>query len=124
MRRWVMGKPLFFLGQDIQLHVDVSILGHGAYLSQRVLRVYAPAVESVRAIVIAWYHDQAMNRFQNRVAALAPLMDVSPSRVIISDVKHQWGSCNSKGHVRLNWRLMQASPAVIDYVVIHELAHL
>jgi len=42
----------------------------------------------------------------------------------ISSTSGGWGSCSSQGVVRLNWRLVQAPPAILDYVIAHELAHL
>jgi predicted metal-dependent hydrolase len=123
-RRWVSGEKLYFLGEEIRLQVDITLLGHGVFLSRGVLRVYAGDPESVRDIVVAWYHEQAIRLFRERVTALAPRLNVTPRLVAISNAKQQWGSCNSKGEVRLNWRLLQAGPAVVDYVVVHELSHL
>lgn len=51
-------------------------------------------------------------------------MALVPQKLALSSARSRWGSCSASGGVRLNWRLMQAPPAVIDYVVIHELAHL
>ncbi|MES2356360.1 MAG: SprT family zinc-dependent metalloprotease [Pseudomonadota bacterium] len=124
VRRWVSGEKLYFLGREITLRVDIYSLGHGAFLSEDTLSAYAADAESVCRNVIAWYRDQALKRFHQRVAEIAPQLHVAPQRLILSNAKHQWGSCNSKGEVRLNWRLIQASSEVIDYVVIHELAHL
>ncbi len=42
----------------------------------------------------------------------------------LSNAQSRWGSCNSKQEIRLNWRLLQAPPHLINYVVCHELAHL
>ena len=105
---------------------EIALLGHGVWMGRGLCRVYAPNPEAatVRELVAVWYRDQAARYFPERVAALAPVLGVHASRVIVSNAKTQWGSCNSEGSVRLNWRLMQARPAVIDYVVAHELAHL
>lgn len=51
-------------------------------------------------------------------------MGLQPRQLFLSSAKSRWGSCTALGDIRLNWRLMQAPPQVIDYVVIHELAHL
>ena len=45
------------------------------------------------------------------------------SRLGLSNARTRWGSCTSTGAIRLNWRLIKAPPPVIDYVVVHELAH-
>ncbi|MDA1002925.1 MAG: M48 family metallopeptidase, partial [Chloroflexi bacterium] len=47
-----------------------------------------------------------------------------PRRVIVKAQRRRWGSCARDGTVRLNWRLVMAEPALIDYVIVHELAHL
>jgi predicted metal-dependent hydrolase len=51
-------------------------------------------------------------------------LNVHPSIVYLSNAKSRWGSCNSKKEIRLNWRLIQAPPHIINYVICHELAHL
>jgi len=42
----------------------------------------------------------------------------------LSNARSRWGSCTSQGDIRLNWRLIQAPPSIINYVICHELAHL
>jgi len=42
----------------------------------------------------------------------------------ISNARTLWGSCNSRGIIRLNWRLIQKPLDLVDYVVVHELSHL
>jgi len=59
-----------------------------------------------------------------RVAHFADLMELSPTQVKVSSAKSRWGSCSSKGSLNFSWRLMLAGDEVIDYVVVHELAHL
>lgn len=65
----------------------------------------------------------ARTHFAARVNHWSARMALVPQRLALSSARSRWGSCSAAGGVRLNWRLMQA-PLVIDYVVIHELAHL
>jgi predicted metal-dependent hydrolase len=125
-RGWASGDVLHFLGKNVQLKLDVALVGHGVWLERGLMHVYAPSrdAQAVRELVTIWYRDQAARHFPERVAAVSPSLGVRASRVIVSNARTQWGCCNSEGEVRLNWRLMQARPAVIDYVVVHELAHL
>lgn len=59
-----------------------------------------------------------------RVTQLAQKMSVKFNRVTLRQQKTRWGSCSSKQNLNFNWRLVHFPPQVIDYVIIHELAHL
>lgn len=59
-----------------------------------------------------------------RVEIYARQMGLTPASLTIRGQRTRWGSCSSGGNINLNWKLMCAPPDVIDYVVIHELAHL
>lgn len=68
--------------------------------------------------------DSAQALFEARVAHFAALMDVRPGRVFVKDQRTRWGSCSEQGNLNFNWRLTLAPRDVLDYVVVHELAHL
>ncbi len=76
-----------------------------------------------QARVLQWYRREALAFFQHRITAYARQLDVEVSRLSLSNARTRWGSCTSTGVIRLNWRLIKAPPPVIDYVVVHELAH-
>jgi predicted metal-dependent hydrolase len=88
------------------------------------LRVHAPLDAEVGALVRNWLHAQASRLLAWRLARIARRLGRAPSRFALSNAQTQWGSCTRRGHVRLNWRLVQAPLTLIDYVAAHELAHL
>lgn len=53
----------------------------------------------------------------------ATVMDISFAAISLREQKTRWGSCSSRGNLQFNWRLVHYKPEVIDYVIIHELAH-
>jgi len=59
-----------------------------------------------------------------RVAHYKEIMGVSPAAVKINGAKTRWGSCSAKKSLNFSWRLIMADDAAIDYVVVHELAHM
>lgn len=63
-------------------------------------------------------------RFAERCGAYAPEMGVSHGKVRVKDMRSLWGSCSYRGDLSFNVRLLAAPPEVLDYVVVHELAHL
>jgi alpha-glucosidase len=62
-------------------------------------------------------------RFYARAAHWAPLLGVTFGRVRVKDQRSLWGSCSREGNLNFTWRLTLAPPEVLDYVVVHELAH-
>jgi predicted metal-dependent hydrolase len=67
---------------------------------------------------------QAREVILPRAYRYAEELGVKVAEVSIVDNRLRWGSCTAKNNIRLNWRLIKAPMAVIDYVVVHELAHL
>ena len=59
-----------------------------------------------------------------KVAHFASLMGLKYGRITITSAKTRFGSCSSKGNIAFSYRLMMYPEAAIDYVVVHELAHL
>ena len=75
--------------------------------------------EEERRIGIA----KAKEIFPERVAYFAERMGVDYHRITIREQKTRWGSCSSAGNLNFNWKLVLMPPEVLDYVVVHELAH-
>lgn len=69
------------------------------------------------------YRSLAKQVFARKAAWYASQMQVSYGTVTIREQKTRWGSCSSRGNLNFNWRLILAPEPVLDYVVIHELAH-
>jgi predicted metal-dependent hydrolase len=93
----------------------------------RVLRVglsQAATPAQIRDGVQAWLMRQAKGLFAERLDHFAALLGVRWTRLSLSNAGTRWGSAGADGSIRLNWRLVHFRPAVIDYVVAHELSHL
>jgi predicted metal-dependent hydrolase len=88
------------------------------------LYVYVPPGADVDALIRNWLLARAEHLLAWRLARIARTLGRAPSRFALSNAQTQWGSCTRRGHVRLNWRLVQAPLSLIDYVAAHELAHL
>ncbi len=127
-QHWHNGAEIALLGRTLNLEVVAdAVLFAPLLIDNDRLRVTVadPGNEvRVRDAVIGWYRRQASPNFAQRVARYAPALEVQAPRLLLSSARTQWGSCNVKGEVRLNWRLIQAPQNVIDYVIVHELAHL
>lgn len=72
----------------------------------------------------SWYLEQGKLWFSQRLAWYAKQMLVQPQGLTMKSWQSKWGSCDSRGQICLNWRLLLAPQWVSDYVVVHELAHL
>jgi hypothetical protein len=133
---WRDGAVLPFLGLKIAVALDSShgFAGAGAQLEPakegcelHILRVGLPhsaAPEQIKDAVQAWLMRQAKTHFTQRLDHFAPLVQVQWQQLRLSNASTRWGSARIDGSIRLNWRLVHFTPAVIDYVVVHELSHL
>lgn len=122
---WEEGALVPWLGAPLSLRLmtdrRVSVAQEGDTLVVR-----APSLDaaSVSKAVVAWYRRMALPHFAHRAFVLSRIAGLAPPRVMLSSAASRWGSCNSRREIRLAWRLAKARPALVDYVVCHELAHL
>ena len=76
------------------------------------------------ASVLAWLRAEALALVAVRVPTFARRVTPTEPLVRLSNARSEWGSCNAKGDIRLNWRLVQLPPPLAEYVVVHEVAHI
>lgn len=131
---WQNGAVLPYLGAPLQVVLDPAAsvagtlhrAGEAASAAQH-LHIGLPAAarpEQIRDAVQAWLMRRARQHFTERLNHFAPQLNVRWSRLRLSSAQTRWGSARADGSISLNWRLLHYPPAVIDYVVVHELAHL
>ena len=80
--------------------------------------------ERVKDVCIQIYRLLAKRDLTARTQAFAAEMSVTPTAIKINNAKTRWGSCSAKKSLNLSWRLIMADDDVIDYIVVHELAHI
>lgn len=130
---WRDGASLPFLGEPVQLVLDprhdFGAFGADLKLSTHGQRLHLAlateaSAEQIRDAVQAWLMRQARGLFAQRLDHFAPQLQVQWRKLSLSSADTRWGSARVDGSIRLNWRLIHFRPAVIDYVVVHELSHL
>jgi predicted metal-dependent hydrolase len=122
--RWQDGEKIDYLGELLELRVAQSLFATPAHHRNKELWVFVADDNHIEQSVSEWYRQQAEQLFVRRVAYFSPLLNVIPREVKLSEAKTQWGSCTAQGSVRLNVQLIKLPERLIDYVVVHELAHL
>ena len=121
----VDGMQLPLLGRP--LRVRLSIGGNRAVWSETddpVLTLCLRTPKDAPSLLEKTLCLRAHQFFSARLRHLAETMALSSPPLALSSARTRWGSCSLKSGIRLNWRLIHFAPHVIDYVLIHELAHL
>lgn len=149
-KRFVSGEEFLYLGRRVSLQVQGKPSGHdrgpGSALLQNLDRPSKPRPQAavalkgnlllvqaadpnvpskeVREMLEHWYRSRAEEVITRRVQHYADQLGWPMPKVLIRNQKRRWGSCNAKGELRFNWRLVMLPLRVLDYVVVHEMAHL
>jgi hypothetical protein len=119
----VTGESFSYLGRNYRLRLieqqrePLRFDGH-AFLLRRDARGAAERHFS------GWYRRQGLSWLEVRVSRLAPRIGATPSKVVVRNLSNRWGSCGRNRTVAFHWKLLQLPVGLIDYVVIHEIAHL
>lgn len=122
------GRAIPFRGRELELRVvEDASLGRSR-LEERdgglLLRRSPEDDAHNHDLLRAWYVEKARVVFEERAAFWAGAMKLSYARIRIADQRTLWGSCTREGTLSFNWRIVMAPTETLDYLVIHELAHL
>jgi len=122
----VDGLTLPCLGDTLTLRLAVGAnralwSGDGHQLT---LCLRQPGQETARRLLEKALRERARQHFAERLAHFCYRLGVTLPPLALSAARTRWGSCSQRSGIRLNWRLVHFPPALVDYVVAHEVAHL
>lgn len=140
--KWIEDKLLYF--SDRAKHRENFRLGYGDCILYRGEKYpletrfadfigfengkfYVPpnlTSEEIKETCVKIYRALAKQVIVDRTKYFAEQMSVVPASIRVNNAKTRWGSCSSKKRLNFSWRLIMADDDLIDYVVVHELAHM
>ncbi|MFH1504038.1 MAG: SprT family zinc-dependent metalloprotease [Candidatus Omnitrophota bacterium] len=121
-KEFIPGEEFLYLGQKYKLYLSEIkkpnlILNNGFFLSKYYLG-------SREGLFTSWYRENAYEKLKQRVNFYVSAGEASYNKINITSAQYRWGSCSSRGNLNFSWRLIMAPLEIIDYVVVHEIAHL
>jgi len=124
-RDYVNGEGFLYLGRSYRLKL-VSDLAEPLMLKDGYfcLRTNNGSLPDADAAFKAFYRAKGVVRIPPRVTYYQAKMDVEPKAVKVMELKHRWASCSPGGNLNFHWKCMMAPLTILDYIVVHELAHL
>ncbi len=118
----VDGEGFLYLGRSHRLKIDDA---HGTVrLQHGRLVLPRPLVDAGEASLVAWYQRCGEAWLRPRGRSWAQRLRVEPETIEVAELGHKWGSATAGKRVRVHWAALQLSQALVDYVLVHELAHL
>jgi hypothetical protein len=126
------GTGLPYLGRRLTAELATTTGTRGLFwLEGDTLKVTVPfgMGDDERPVVLRralerWYRIRTLEAVNELVDQWAPVTGKHPARVFVREQRRRWGSCSGDGSLRFNWRLAMLDPALVEYVVVHELSHL
>lgn len=124
-RQFVNGEGFLYLGRTYRLQwVDEQraplLLKDGYFTLRRDPKTLADPAEAFKS----FYREKGRQRIGDRVQRYAPKVGVQVNEIRLMELQYRWASCSPNGNLNFHWRCMLAPLNVIDYIVVHELAHL
>lgn len=125
-RQFVSGEGFLYLGRSYRLRLvdeaERPVRLHRGRLELR--RDCATDEREATRHVVRWYRQTGEPWLRRRIAPWAQRMEVDVARLRVLPLGYHWGSCTSTGTINIHWATMQVSPVLVDYVLVHELAHI
>jgi len=116
-----MGKTYF-----LKVSIDTGIKRPNVEIEDSRIKVYSPSEgkKEIKDALRRWYRGKAQQVIEDRIKGLLEFSEKRPSVLKAKEQKKRWGSCTHHSRIYINWRIVMTPPAIIDYVLAHELSHL
>ena len=122
-KRFVKGERFLYLGNPYPLMIGNATNPPLTFDNMNFL-LSDEYVAKARESFIDWYRQQARSVISERVQRYSSPSDIRYGKLKITNAQKRWGSCSARGNLCFSWRLAMAPREVIDYVIVHELAHI
>lgn len=119
---FVSGESILFLGRTYPLTITDEVIESFRFDDH----FYISKASQVEANTLLrdWYQQQARTWLTPKIQQYAERLGVAYTSIHVTDLKYRWGSCTAQSKLRFNWRLIKAPMRVVEYIIVHELAHL
>lgn len=121
-KQFIYGETFLYLGVSYPLEI-IDRAQPSLSLQDGHFILAKNALPHAKDVFTNWYKKQARQVLSERVKFYATQYCLSYQKIRISSARTRWGSCSTRGTLSFTWRLVMAPLPVIDYVIIHELAH-
>lgn len=122
-KQYVSGEGFYYLGRSHRLLLvdrqDVPVKLAGGRFRMRRADAAAGRLHMIR-----WYTEHARPWLARCVAGYTGRVGAQPTGISVQELGHRWGSCGKGGSLYFHWRCILLPPRIIEYVAVHELAHL
>lgn len=123
VREYVNGQSFLYLGRNYRLQFveeqDVPLKLQNGYFKLR-----KKDKMKAQQHFIDFYKSRGLPHILRRVEEYKEKMDVAPKNIRIMELQHRWASCSKEGNLNFHWKSLMAAGSVLDYIVVHELAHI
>lgn len=125
-KKFVSGEKFYYLGEKYTLVTrSQSIKSQSSKLEfNNGFYIFEGDIPYAKNIFIKWYKRQAKINIPKRVQWYAFHHNLKYGKITITSASRRWGSCTSTGNLNFTWKLILLPIKIMDYVVVHELAHL
>lgn len=125
-REFVNGEGFLYLGRSYRLKLvedqDQPLVLRNGYFC---LKTGSTGKKlDAHEVFKEFYKEKGISKITERVEFYAPQMGVVPKGIKIQELQHRWASCTKAGMLNFHWKCMMSPLTILDYIVVHELAHL
>jgi predicted metal-dependent hydrolase len=122
VKEFVDGEGFAYLGRNYRLKIEGDV--EGVRLERGRFRMSPETAASGDAAMRGWYVRTGEQWLSRRVEPWANRMGAAGIGVAVRDLGYRWGSTKGESYINIHWATLQLTPSLVDYVIVHELAHL